>query len=163
MRLFRIALVLLAAVAAAESAGAAPVTACSAVTPEQVQAAVGRSVGKGIETNEVSQSTCDFRGSNGLVSVSVHRLDQPVSLQGQQADLRAAFGGASFQPVMVGASHGFVMTLPEAGVQVHVAAETNQYLIVTVLGFGSGPAARTAAESIARTVLVRTAARNAGL
>jgi hypothetical protein len=151
----------MAAITAADSAVVSPVTACSAVTQEQVQAAVGRTVRKGVETNAASESTCDFQGSSGLVSISIHRLSEPVSLDRQKSDLSAAFQGASFQPAAVGGANGFVMMLPDAGLQVHVTGETRRYLIVTVLGFGSGAAARTAAESIARAVLLRTAAHGA--
>jgi len=135
-----------------------PVTACSSITQEQVQNALGRTVGKGVETNGPAQSECDFRGPNGLVTITLHRLAEPVLLDRQQADLRAAFPGASFQPLTLEASRGFAMILPEAGIQLHLPAEPRQYLIVTVLGFGSGATTRTAAEWIAKAVLARIAA-----
>jgi len=127
-------------------AAATPLTSCSAITHEDVERAVGRVVARGFEENVKGQSTCDFVGKTGIVSVAIHDIDGPVSLQAQQRDIREAIPGAKIRP----AAQGFFVNIPDAGTQLHVLASAHKYVIVSVLGFGPGSDA--AAESIARTV-----------
>jgi hypothetical protein len=125
---------------------ATPLTACSSVTQDDVERAVGRSVARGVEESAKGETSCDFVGKTGVVSVAVHELDEPVNLEAQQRDLREAMPSASFRP----APQGFFVEFPDAGTQLHVTVPPRKYVIVTVLGFGAGSDA--AAQSIARAV-----------
>lgn len=125
---------------------ATPLTACSSVTQDDIEHAVGRFVTRGIEESAKGQTTCDFLGKSGFVSVAIHDVDEPVNLEAQQRDLREAMPAASFRP----ARQGFFVEFYDAGTQLHLTASPRKYIIVTVLGFGPGSDA--AAESIARAV-----------
>ena len=144
----------LVAVTAAERSGSLiPVPACAAVSRYDVQAALGSAVGKGAEEYGKHHTTCDYAGRNGLVTITIHRLPEPVSLQAQQQDLRSAFPNAEFKTTSIGDAKGFFMHLPKAGTQLHLLCAPNQYVLISILGFGEAHHVANAAESMARKVI----------
>lgn len=145
-------LTVFAATAAPRSGSLIPVTACAAVSRYDVEAALGASVARGTEEYGKNSSTCDFTGRNGLVSISIHRLTEFVSLPAQQQDLRSAFPDAEFQNASIRGATGFYMHLPKAGTQLHLLQFPDRYVHISILGFGEGNQVSKAAASIARKI-----------
>lgn len=144
---------LAAAGAAPRGASLIPVTACSAVSRLDVQLALGFSVGKGVEEEGKDHSTCDYAGTNGIVSITIHRLGEAVSLPAQRQQLRAAFPNAEFKPAGIPGASGFYMHLPKAGTQLHFLQSPTRYVLISILGFGEGPQVEGAAGWLARKIL----------
>ncbi len=131
---------------------AAPADACGALSQQEVEKALGRPAGKGVEHRGPSHSACEFESREGSVSVAIHDVARDVTLERQQSELAAAFSEAKFQPVQLSEMRGFLMEVPEAGAQIHVLGAGRRYVIVSVLGYRD---AATTARAIASIVAGR--------
>jgi hypothetical protein len=109
------------------------VGACALVTRADVEQALGRSVGHGKEQTEGADSSCDYAGGKGQVTIPESRV-------------RSAAGIG-----MV----AFFLDIAEDGTQLHVIRGERDYLLVSVLGFGDAAQVSPAAERMARKALTR--------
>ena len=131
------------------------VSACAAVTRTDVEEALGRYVDKGTEQSDSLQSTCDYAGKNGVVTVQIHRLSAELNIPSEIEQLKAALPGATVRETEGMGSHAFFLDIPNAGTQLHVIRGSEYYVLVSVLGFGDAAKVTGAVESIGRKVLAR--------
>jgi len=131
------------------------VSACAAVTRTDVEEALGRYVDKGTEQADSAQSTCDYAGKSGVVTVQIHRLTAELNIPAEIDQLKTALPGENIHEVAGMGSHAFFCDIPNAGTQLHVIRGSQYYVLVSVLGFGDAEQVRDAVERIGRRVLAR--------
>ena len=135
-------------------AGTAP-AACSLVTAADVRQALGRPVSKGAPSREGSQSTCDYDGGSGQVTVTVQRLAAPLDLRAEVASLKVGIPEGSLREAPGIPARAFFLDIPGAGTQLYVIRGDTDFILVSVLGFGEATQVSAAAESLARKALAR--------
>jgi hypothetical protein len=123
-------------------------TACLAVTRMDVQFALGRSIGTGREESTAKESTCDYSGGHGQVTVTIQRLAQEADLAAEMAGLQREIEGSSMRPAPMAGERAFFLDIAGAGTQLHVIRGC-EYLLISILGFGEAPAVSGAAERLA--------------
>jgi len=153
-------LVLAAAVSVQPAAILRPVSskalgACSAVTPADLERALGRRFGRGREENRGSESTCDYGAGNGQVSITIQRLSARVDIGVELESLKRSSPDSSVRVIAGLGSTAFFLDIAGAGTQLHVIRGDRDYVMVSILGFGDAAAVSGAAERIARAALGR--------
>ena len=100
------------------------------------------------------ESTCDYSGGAGQVTVSVQRLTAPLNLRAEIESLKAAIPEAAVRPGPSLGAAAFFLDIPGAGTQLHVV-RGDCAVMVSVLGFGEPAQVAAAAEAMARKALGR--------
>jgi hypothetical protein len=129
-------------------------SACVAVSPADVKAALGRRVAAAGEESQPGTSTCDYTTTRGRVTVTLQRLAGPVDIAVESAALEHEIEGAKARPIDGIADAAFFLDIPGAGTQLHVI-RNRVYLMVSVLGFGNSPHVSDVAERLVRIALSR--------
>ncbi len=141
---------------AARPAGTAKAeSACTAVTKSDVEEALGRFVGLGAPEASASQSTCDYSGDGGQVSVTVGHVAEKLNAVTEIEALKAEFPQAKIRELTGVGARAFFLDLPGAGTQLQVLRGEHDFLMVSVLGFGAAERVSAAAEKMARKALAR--------
>jgi hypothetical protein len=130
-------------------------SACSAVTKSDVELALGRSVSGGKEEFYAGESTCDYAGGNGQVTITLQRISGDLDIPAELESLKAMVPEANVREVSGIGSRAYLLDIGKAGAQLHVLHGSREYLLVSVLGFGEAQKVTSAAESLARTALAR--------
>ncbi len=130
-------------------------TACAAVTRSDVVEALGRLVDLGESGAAALQSTCDYSGEGGQVSVTVAHVKQKLDACAELQALKTDFPDATIRELAGLGARAFFLDLPGAGTQLHVLRGEHDYLMVSVLGFGAAERVSAAAEKMARRALAR--------
>jgi hypothetical protein len=126
---------------------------CASVTRAQAEAALGRSLGPGVEEFTKLDSSCTWSGSGAALTVSVRRLTSALNLPAELANLQAAFPGAKLMELQGFKGRAFALEIPGAGLQLHLLPEGRDYLMVSVMGAGDGQEAFDAAAKVAKALL----------
>ena len=134
--------------------GSYQLTACSLVTKADVEEAVGRSVNDGDEETLGRASTCHYATKGGLVSITIQRLTTKPDLQLEIAALKKELPDAVVRDAP-GFPEAFYLDLPGAGTQLHIAHNSSQHLMISILGFGAASQVSGAAAQIARKAMRR--------
>ena len=129
------------------------VGACSAVTANDVERALGRRVARGTEETRGADSTCDYASGNGLVSITLQRLRAPVDLTLEIASLKKEVEDSSVR--LAPEFGGFFLDIAGAGTQLHVIRENREYVMISILGFGDAAQVSAATERLAKIALGR--------
>lgn len=132
-----------------------PLAACSVVLRADVQEALGRSVAKGQESREGPQSTCDYAGGTGQVTVTVQRLTAKLDLRAEISSLQAAIPEGKLREAPGIAPCAFFLDIPGAGTQLYVIRNDADFVLISVLGFGDAAQVSAAAGTLARKALRR--------
>ena len=133
---------------------AAPVTACAAVTRTEVEQALQKVVDGGTEATEATESTCEYSGRGGMVTVSIRRLTAKLDWAAEIESLRKAIPEAAVRAVTGIGSRAIFLDIPGAGTQLH-AIQGERAIMISVLGFGEAAQVSAAAEGMARKALGR--------
>ncbi len=150
-------LFLFAAAAAAIASAAEPfkaLTACAAVPKLEVESALSRNVGRGVESGAGGESTCDYVGERGQVTITLRRLTTAVDLREEMDSLKSAVPGSAVRDAPA-FERAFFLDIPGAGTQLYVISGEREFLLVSILGFGEAPQVAGAAEAMARRALAR--------
>ena len=131
------------------------VTACVAATRADVEDALGQSVQPGREQVARLESTCDYTGFGGQVSIAVHHSEGKLDVPAEIASLKAALPDATLREVPGIGTRAFYLDMAGIGTQLHIIRGDHDYLLVSVLGFGDPADVAPAAEFIARKALER--------
>jgi hypothetical protein len=129
--------------------------ACSAVTPADMELALGRRFGPGQETSLGSDSTCDYGSGNGMVSITVMRLREKLDVPAEIESMKKTLEGSSVRMVSGLGSSAFFLDIAGAGTQLHAIRNDRDYVMVSILGFGDAGEVSAAAERIARAAFNR--------
>ena len=129
-------------------------SACLTLTRSDVQAALGRRVGKPEEQNSEAVSTCDYATDRGRVTVTLQRLDRDPDIASEIAALQLEIEGASARPAPNFGPQAFYLDIAGAGTKLHIV-RGRDYLLISVLGFGEAPSVVAAVERMARAALAR--------
>ncbi len=126
-------------------------TACAALTRADVEKALGVRVGKGEAQKDGASSTCDYEGEDGQVSVTVQRIDKALDIRSEIESLKASVPGSSVREAEGIGALAFFLDIPEGGTQLFVIRE-NDFVMISLLGFGApekvSPAAREMAQKV---------------
>ena len=68
--------------------------ACSAVTADDLERAIGRRFGRGQEQSHGAESTCDYGAGNGQVSITVLRLNAKLDIPAEIESLKRSIGSS---------------------------------------------------------------------
>jgi hypothetical protein len=131
------------------------VTACAAVTRPEVEQALGQSVLEGKEQTAATESTCDYTGVYGQVTVTIQKLPANPDIAAEIESLKQSIPGATVRNAGGLGPRAFFLDIKGAGTQLHVVRGERNYLLVSVLGFGEAAQVSAAAERLARTALDR--------
>jgi hypothetical protein len=129
--------------------------ACSLVTGADVQQALGHPVSKGAAGREGAQSTCDYAGGSGQVTIAFERLSAPLDLRAEVASLKAAIPEGTLREAPGISARAFFLDIPGAGTQLYVIRGETDFVLISVLGFGEPAQVSAAAEALARKALAR--------
>ena len=159
-RVFALILFFAAATANKSAVTARPVpskamSACTAVTSEDLERALGRRFVRGEEATTGAESTCDYGSGNGQVSITIQRLPAKLNLPAEIESLKKTIEDSSVRMVPGLGSEAFYLDIRGAGTQLHVIRGDRDYIMVSILGLGDAAAVSAAAEQVARTVLDR--------
>lgn len=130
-------------------------TACLAVTKAEIQEALGQPVTGGSEEIEGLDSTCDYSGLYGQVSITVRHLSEKLNLPAEIEALIKAVPDATVRDATGIGTRAFFVDIGGAGTQLHVLRGDHEYLMISVLGFGEASRVSVAVERIARKALAR--------
>jgi len=129
--------------------------ACSVVTAAELQQAMGRPFSRGAESTEGAQSSCDYAGGTGQVTVTVERLAGKVDLRAEIASLKAAVPEGTVREAAGIAGRAFFLDIPGAGTQLYVVRGDADFVLISILGLGDASQVSAAAETLARKALGR--------
>ncbi len=132
-----------------------PLTLCSAISQSQVELAVGRKLEAAAPEYSRLTSTCDYTSNETAVRIAVQHLIEPLDLATEIATLKAAFPGSVLAAVEGLGTRAMVLSIPDAGIQLHVLRGDREYLLVSVMGAGNAQHTFEAAAEIARALLRR--------
>lgn len=132
-----------------------PVSACVAVTRADIQEALGQSVAKGEEQTDDLESTCDYAGAYGQVTITIRRLAEKLNIPAEKENLVKTIPESKVRDVEGIGTRAFFLDITGAGTQLHVIRGDHEYLLVSVLGFGDAEQVSAAAKRIARKALDR--------
>ena len=113
------------------------------------------SVGKGAETWDAGQSTCDYASEKGQVTVTVHHSTAKLDVAAEVAALKAAIPEAKLRDAPGLGVRAFFLDIPGAGTQLHNPCSDSDYLMISVLGFGNPADVAAQTEKLARRALAR--------
>ncbi len=130
-------------------------SACALVTRADVERALGRSVGNGKEEADGGNSSCDYAGGKGQVTITIQRLKSKPDMTAELASLKAAIPDARVREVGGLGPVAFFLDIADYGTQLHVIRGDRDYVLVSVLGFGDAEQVSAAAERMARQALQR--------
>jgi hypothetical protein len=120
-----------------------------------VEQALGRVVNHGREELQDARSTCDFTGRQGLVTITMQRSSVRLDLSRELTSLKAALPGAHISESRVINGIAYYVDIPGAGAQLHIVRDERDYVMVSVLGFGSASEVHDAAKKLALKALAR--------
>ena len=129
--------------------------ACSAVTADDLERALGRRFGRGQEESHGAESTCDYGAGNGQVSITVLRLKGKLDIPTEIESLKRSIEESSVRMTSGLGGTAFFLDIAGAGTQLHVIRDDGDYVMVSILGFGDAAAVSAAAERVARAALGR--------
>ena len=129
--------------------------ACSAVTADDLERALGRRFGRGQEQSHGAESTCDYGARNGQVSITVLRLNAKLDIVAEIENLKRSIEESSVRMISGLGGTAFFLDIAGAGTQLHVIRDDRDYVMVSILGFGDAAAVSAAAERVARAALGR--------
>lgn len=113
-------------------------SACTAVTKSEIEAALGRPVSGGVEHKGDGQSTCDYEGGDGQITIALIHSNDKLNADVEIADLKKLLPKGVVRDAVGLGARAFFVDIPNAGSQLHVLRGEHDYLMVSVLGFG-GP------------------------
>jgi hypothetical protein len=131
------------------------ISACAAVTRSDVEEALGRAVSIRNDETDRKESTCEYAGPRGQVTITIQRLTEKLNMQAEIASLKAEIPESTVRDVAGIGTRAFFLDIAGAGTQLHVIRGETDFLMVSILGFGEGPSVSTAAETMARKALAR--------
>jgi hypothetical protein len=129
--------------------------ACSAVTPADLERALGRRFGRGHEESHGAESICDYGAGNGQVSITIQRLNAKVDIATEIGSLKTSIPESTVRMISGLGSAAFYLDIAGAGTQLHAIRADRDYVMVSILGFGDAAAVSAAAERLARAALGR--------
>lgn len=131
----------------------APVAACDTVTRSQVEAALGRVLKE--ESEKYSKLSCirDFSVGDVEVRISIQHLTAPLNVAAELADLQKSVPEAKLWEVAGLNGRAFALEIPDAGTQLHVLSNDQEYMMVSVLGVTDDDHGYGAAMKIARALV----------
>jgi len=130
-------------------------SACTAVTKADIEAALGRPVSGGVEHRGDAQSTCDYEGGDGEVTIALIHSSDKLDADAEIADLKKLLPEGVVRDATGFGARAFFVDIPSAGTQLHVLRGDHDYLMVSVLGFGGPAQVSDAVMGIARKALDR--------
>lgn len=132
-----------------------PLALCSAISQSQVELAVGLKLEAAAPEYSRLTSTCDYASNETAVRIAVQHLTEPFDLATEIATLKSAFPGSVLADVSGLGTRAIVLSIPDAGIQLHVLRGDSEYLLVSVMGAGSAQHTFEVAAAIARALLRR--------
>jgi hypothetical protein len=138
--------------------GSLPVTiptACTAVTRGEIEKALGHPLELGREERDGNQSSCDYRGGGGQVTITILRSRRRLDVPSEIAALRAALPQAEIRDTREFGMRAIYLDLPGMGTQLHIIRSGRDYIMVSILGFGEARQVAPPAAKIARAILDR--------
>jgi hypothetical protein len=129
------------------------ITACSAVTRDDVEMALGRKFVRGGEETGGGSSTCDYKAAGAQVSVTMQRLGAAPDLAQEKRSLLAEFPGSTIRETTLPDSEAFFVDMPDTGTLLYVLRGGRDYVMVAILGCGDPESVSPAALRLARTAL----------
>ncbi len=130
-------------------------SACSAVTADDLERALGRRFWRGQEETRGAESTCDYGAGNGQVSITIQRLNAKLDIPAEIASLKQSIPESTVRMASGFGNAAFFLDIEGAGTQLHVIRDDRDYVMVSILGFGDAAAVSAAAERVARAALGR--------
>lgn len=130
-------------------------TVCDAVTRQQVEAAFERRVWLSEWKIRSSQDRCDYEIDGGKVTIRMERTPSKLVPSREFEELRKAFPEARAQEFMLGNAPSMLLELPSTGAQVFAIPSSNQYILVSILGFGDSARVSAAARRLTLGALER--------
>jgi hypothetical protein len=130
-------------------------SACTVVTRAEIEAALGRSLSSSVEHKGSGQSTCDYTGGDGEITIALVHSDDKLDPDSQIAELKKLLPKGALRETTGLGSRAYFLDIPNAGAQLHVLRGEHDYLMVSVLGFGGPAEVSEAARRIARKALDR--------
>jgi hypothetical protein len=130
-------------------------SACTVVTKAEIEAALGRAVSNGVEHKGADQSSCDYTGGDGQITVALVHSNDKLEPEAEIAELKKLLPPGALRETTGIGTQAYFVDIPHAGAQLHVFRGEHDYLMVSVLGFGAPAAASEAAMLIARKALDR--------
>lgn len=112
-------------------------------------------MGAGKEETGSAESSCDYAGRFGQVTITLQKLPASLNLATETEHLKAAIPGSQVREVTGIGSMAFFLDVADEGTQLHVISREHDYLLVSVLGFGPPAQVSAAAETMARKGLER--------
>ena len=145
--------------AANQNAPARPVTsqplnACALVTRFEVEQAIGRRFSEGKEESERRSSNCDYSAKGALVSITIQRLAAKPDLAAEITALKKEIPEGVVREAR-DFPRAFYLDVPEAGTQLHIINDRNEYLMISILGFGDPSQVSATALELARKAMRR--------
>ncbi len=128
---------------------------CEAVPRQRVEEALERRVWLGQWTVRTSPDRCEYEVDGGKVTIRTERTPSKLVPSREFDELRKAFPEARAQEFLLGNTPSMLLELPSAGAQVFAIPSSNQYVLVSILGFGDNEQVSTAARRIAQGALER--------
>ena len=125
------------------------------MTRADVQQVFGRSVAKGEERKEGPESTCDYAGGSGQVTITMQRLTEKLDMRAEIESLRASIPESTVREAPGIAAGAFFLDIPDAGTKLYVIRDDYDFVLISVLGFGGAAQVSAAAEALARKALGR--------
>ena len=125
------------------------------MTAADLERALGRRFGPGQEESHGAESTCDYGVGNGLVSITIQRLNAKLNIEAEIESLKKTIEDSSVRMASGFDGTAFYLDIAGAGTQLHVIRGDRDYVMVSVLGFGEAPDVSQAAERMARAALGR--------
>jgi hypothetical protein len=129
--------------------------ACSAVTADDLERALGRRFWRGQEETRGAESTCDYGAGKGQVSITIQRLNAKLDIPAEIASLKESIPESTVRMASGFGGAAFFLDIEGAGTQLHVIRDDRDYVMVSILGFGDALQVSAAAERVARAALGR--------
>jgi hypothetical protein len=129
--------------------------ACSAVTADDLERALGRRFWRGQEETHGAESTCNYGAGNGQVSITIQRLHARLDIPAEIESLKESIPESTVRMASGFGSAAFFLDIEGAGTQLHVIRDDRDYVMVSILGFGNALQVSAAAERVARAALGR--------
>jgi hypothetical protein len=132
-----------------------PPSICDAVPLQQIETALDRRVWLSEWTVRPSQDRCDYEIDGAKISIRAERTPAKLVPTREFEELRKAFPEARAQEFMLGKAPSMLLELPATGAQVFAIPSSNQYILVSILGFGDSAHVSDAARRLTQGALER--------